>query len=71
VDVSLYSDKILSKDIDLCRRNILFDTVSLACSCNVLHVFLLIDAGHVSTVQNIVDVLKHLLIDNLSVAEQE
>lgn len=71
MNVSFHSDEILSEDIDFGRRNILFNTVSLACGRNVLHIFLLIDTCHVSTIQDIIDVLEHLLIDNLRVAEQE
>ncbi len=71
MDVSLHSDQILREYVGLCWWKTFLSTVAFACGCDVLHIFLLVNACHITTVKYAVDILQHLLVDDLSVAEQE
>lgn len=69
VDVPFDPGQIHGKDVHLIGLQVLLSTVTLTTVDYVLHVFLVVHVGHVTTVQNAVDVLEHLLVYNLSVHE--
>lgn len=69
VNVSLDSDQILGEDVGFCWRKTFLRAISLTSCRDILHIFLLVDTGYVATVENVVDVFQHLLVDDLSVTE--
>lgn len=69
MDVPFYSDQVLCEDVRFCRWDALLGTVAFAGRCYLLDVFLDVYTRYVTTVQDVVDVLQHLLVYYLSVTE--
>ena len=71
MNVLLDSSNISSEHIHLCNLNVLLHANDLTNLKNWLVIFNFIKVWHITRVQNIVDIFKHLFIDNLSVNKQE
>lgn len=71
MNVLLDSSKIAGEHVHLIKRNVLLDAFSFAHHVNAFEVFILVKSSDVTRVKNVVNILDHLLVDNLSIAEQE
>jgi hypothetical protein len=71
MDVFLDSAKIRLEHVHLGDWNLLFQASLFAHFENRLQVFIFVQVRHITTIQNVVDVFKLLLLDNLGVDEQE
>ena len=67
MDVLLYANQILSVDVHFVRDNLPLLALDLAGFLYVVHLLLIIDVGDIPRIQNIVNILEHLLVDDLSV----
>ena len=71
MDVLLQSTDILSEHVHLCDLDILLHTELLSDLIYWLIVFTLVEVGNITTVEDVVDILKLLLFDDLCIDEEE
>ena len=71
MDVALDPGEVHAEDVHLVGLQVLLGAVALAVGHDVLHVLVVVEVGHVPGVEDIVDVLQHLLVDDLRVHEEE
>lgn len=69
--ISLNPGQVHGEYVHLIRLQVLLGTITFTTVNYVLHVFLVVHVSHVATVQNAIDVLKHLFVYDLSVNEEE
>jgi hypothetical protein len=69
MDVFLDPYQILCKNVDFGLRDIALSTLRLTAGCDLFVVTFLVNACHITTIQYVVNVFKHLLVNDLRVAE--
>ena len=69
--VLLDARDVSHKHVHLVDRQLLFDAQISTHLFDIFHVLLLVEARHVTSIEDVVDVLKLLLIDDLRVDKQE
>ena len=67
MDVSLDSVEIHSEDVHFVWLHISLQALCFAVSGYIFEVFILIEIGDIAAVEDVVDILQHLLINNLRV----
>lgn len=71
MNVPFDSDEVLREDIHLGGLDVSFDTFSLTSTQYLIDVFILVDACHITTIEYVVEILKHLLVDDLRITKQK
>lgn len=71
VNISLNSGQIHRENVHLVRLESFLGAVTLTTVYDVFHVLFVVNVGHITTIQNVIDVLEHLLVDDLCVNEKE
>ena len=71
MDISLNPGKIHREDVHFVRLQVLLHAVCFTIIDNILHILIVVQIGHIPTVQDIVYVLQHLLVDDLGIDEQK
>lgn len=69
MDVLLDPHQILREDIHLGGRDIPLGALRLAIRDNLIVVLLLVNTRDITAIEDVVDILQHLLVDDLSIAE--
>lgn len=71
MDVPFNPCEIAGEHVHFVKGNILLQAFSFSNSVNRLKVFCLIECRHITGVQDIVDILYHLLVYDLSITKEE
>jgi hypothetical protein len=71
MDVGLNSCQIAGEHVHLIDRQSLLSAVSLTHLEDVFLILIFVEPGYISRVEDVVDILQHLLVDDLCVAEEE
>lgn len=71
MDVLLDPDEVLREDVHLGRLDVALDALALTRRHDFIHVLLLVDASHIPGIEHVVQILQHLLINDLRVTEEE
>ena len=71
MDVLLNAVQIALEHVHFVHRQALPRALGLSNVVDGLEVLILVEAGHVTRIQNVVDVFQHLLVDDLRVHEEE
>jgi len=69
MNVTFNSSEIHRKDVHFVGLKIFLRAVSLTIRNYILHILIVIEVSYISRVKNIIDVFKHLLVDDLSIGE--
>ena len=67
MDVASHADNILGKNVQFGGGDLFLLALGTACPTDGLQVLRRIQVGHITAVKDIVDVLNHLLVDDLHV----
>lgn len=71
VDVANDTGQVGHEHVQNGHSDTLIDTRVLTNLLDGFHVFLLVEIGYITTIEDVVDILEHLLVDNLGVDKDE
>lgn len=71
MSVSLDLSNVALEHVHLCYLKLFLHADQLTNLVNRLQVFSFVEIWNITSIQNIVDILKHLLIDDLSINKEE